>query len=106
MNVRRLWGVLGGLVWLLSACTSQASAPAATATRSATATPLPPTPSPTVTATPVPTQAARMDCTLESSLLPTPGPTEQSLFPAVGEGDWVQGPPTAAVTIVEYGDFQ
>jgi hypothetical protein len=40
------------------------------------------------------------------SLQPTPGPTEQSLFPASRQGDQASGPVTATVTIIEYGDFQ
>ena len=44
-------------------------------------------------------------CTVVSPK-PTPGPTQASLFPPVTDQDWVQGAPTAAVTLVEYGDFQ
>ena len=44
-------------------------------------------------------------CTVVSPQ-PTPGPTEQSLFPPVSDQDWVQGPETASITIIEYGDFQ
>jgi hypothetical protein len=44
-------------------------------------------------------------CTVVSPQ-PTPGPTEQSLFPPVTDQDWVQGPETASITIIEYGDFQ
>lgn len=44
-------------------------------------------------------------CTAVSPM-PTPGPTELSYFPPVSENDWVQGPDDAAVTIIEYGDFQ
>jgi len=47
----------------------------------------------------------RMTCTVESRD-PTPGPTEASIFPPVSESDWVQGPDTAEVTIIEYSDFQ
>lgn len=45
------------------------------------------------------------NCTVVSRQ-PTPGPTEQSLFPPVGSQDWVEGPPSAAVTFIEYSDFQ
>jgi len=37
---------------------------------------------------------------------PTPGPTQESIFPPVGSEDWVRGPDTARVTIIEYSDFQ
>ncbi len=33
-------------------------------------------------------------------------PLATSLRPAVGERDHIQGPPSAAVTLVEYGDYQ
>jgi hypothetical protein len=33
-------------------------------------------------------------------------PTQQSLFPAVTDADWVIGEDTAAMTLVEYADFQ
>jgi hypothetical protein len=44
-------------------------------------------------------------CTVVSPQ-PTPGPTEQSLFPAHKDSDWVMGPLTATVTVIEYGDYQ
>ncbi len=66
-------------------------------------------PTPTATATRLPdptaTPAPVAGCTVVS-LLPTPGPTEQSLFPDVTEKDWSRGPLTASVTIIEYSDFQ
>jgi cyclophilin family peptidyl-prolyl cis-trans isomerase/protein-disulfide isomerase len=37
---------------------------------------------------------------------PTPGPTEESMFPPVTEKDWSIGPANATVTILEYGDYQ
>jgi len=48
----------------------------------------------------------KMACTMETALMPTPNATEQSLFPTVSDQDWVQGPPDAAVTFIEYSDFQ
>ena len=45
------------------------------------------------------------NCTVVSQS-PTPGATEQSIFPPVSDSDWTIGPDTAAVTIIEYGDFQ
>lgn len=56
--------------------------------------------SPTVAGT-----AAPVTCTVVSQQ-PTPGPTEQSLFPPVTEKDWVLGPSTASVTLIVYSDFQ
>ena len=47
----------------------------------------------------------RANCTVES-FDPTPGPTEESIFAPVTESDWVRGSYTAAVTIIEYSDFQ
>ncbi|MBW8010393.1 MAG: hypothetical protein FVQ83_04005 [Chloroflexi bacterium] len=49
--------------------------------------------------------APQPNCTV-SSPQPTPGPTQQSIFPAVSEQDWALGPETASLTIIEYGDFQ
>ncbi len=37
---------------------------------------------------------------------PTPGPTEQSLFPQPSSSDWQRGSESAPVTIIEYCDFQ
>lgn len=50
-------------------------------------------------------EASEANCTVVSHQ-PTPGPTEQSLVPPVGSGDWTFGPDDAAVTFTEYGDFQ
>jgi len=47
----------------------------------------------------------RAKCTVESRD-PTPGPTEESIFAPVSESDWARGLDTAAVTIIEYSDFQ
>jgi hypothetical protein len=64
-------------------------------------------PAPTVVLT-VPTQAALLPdsgCTVVTQK-PTPGPTAESIFPPVGNTDWVKGPANAKVTIIEYSDFQ
>lgn len=37
---------------------------------------------------------------------PTPGPTEESIFPPVSDRDWMKGLPAAPINIIEYGDFQ
>ena len=84
---------------LLSACTAADVTPQAGST-TAKAT----TPADTV-ATRDP-NAVEMQCQVVS-VDPTPGPTEVSMFPPVGEGDWVLGDnPNAALTVIEYSDFQ
>jgi hypothetical protein len=75
---------------ILAACSGQA-APAASP--QATAIQLPVTPTSSAAC-----QAIQAE--------PTPGPETPSLFPAVESSDWAQGPSGAAVTIIEYGDFQ
>lgn len=60
----------------------------------------------TATASPDPSVQTVMEgCTLQTLLAP-PNATEVSRFPAPGPDDWQIGPEAAAVTIVEYGDFQ
>jgi hypothetical protein len=66
---------------------------------------------PVPTATIRPTQAstkppAQANCTVSSSLMPTAGPTEASLFAPVNDNDWVEGAKNPSVTIIEYSDFQ
>jgi hypothetical protein len=85
----------------LAGCIPQVQAtPTATATTNTR-------PAPTVILT-VPTQAALFPdsgCTVITQK-PTPGPTAESIFPPVSDTDWVKGPITAKVTIIEYSDFQ
>jgi hypothetical protein len=69
-----------------------------------------PSPTPIATApatstTTAPAASSQAGCTVVS-LLPTQGPTQASLFPPVSDQDWVQGPESAKVTIIEYSDFQ
>ncbi len=52
-----------------------------------------------------PTSSESPGCVVQSPF-PTPGPTEQSLFPPVSASDWVKGPASATVTFTEYSDFQ
>jgi hypothetical protein len=57
---------------------------------------------------PVSTQAAVFPdsgCTVVTTK-PTPGPTPESIYPAVTDKDWAKGPSDARVTIIEYSDFQ
>jgi protein-disulfide isomerase len=66
----------------------------------------PPAPT-TVLTVPAANEPAGPDsgCTVISRK-PTPGPTQESLFPPVSKDDWVKGPENAKVTIIEYADFQ
>jgi hypothetical protein len=85
--LKRLFLPVLALLALLSACSGELPA---------TATPVPATQIP-------PTK--QPGCTM-ISVMPTPGPTEQSLFPPVLDADWVRGSESADVTIIEYSDFQ
>jgi hypothetical protein len=72
-----------------------------------TTTPTGARPAPTVILT-VPAESALSPdsgCTVITQR-PTPGPTAESIFPPVSETDWVKGPASAKVTIIEYSDFQ
>jgi hypothetical protein len=64
-------------------------------------------PAPTVALT-VPAESAispASSCTVITKK-PTPGPTPVSTYPPVTDSDWVKGPASAKVTIIEYSDFQ
>lgn len=93
---------------LLSACQAAGSGGGKVTVMPATAT----VPAATPTQTQPPAVATRdpkavaMECEVVSAN-PTPGPTEESLFPPVSDEDWVLGDAQAAVmTITEYSDFQ
>jgi hypothetical protein len=106
--MRKLWlliGALAGLALGLVACEPSAA--------SLTATPQTPASTPVLASSPVaaaptlpllPTTEPAF-CTV-TSRLPTPGPTEVSLFPGVSQSDWKLGPDGAKVVFMEYGDFQ
>jgi cyclophilin family peptidyl-prolyl cis-trans isomerase/protein-disulfide isomerase len=67
---------------------------------------LAPTPRPLITSAPT---LAQDYCTMVSSAETIQDPTQaalKELVPPVSETDWVDGPDTAAVTIIEYADFQ
>jgi hypothetical protein len=94
--MRKFWLVIS----LMAAALLAACASATPAVQSSTRAPAP-LPSPTaalLTSEPA-------VCTV-SSRLPTPGPTEVSLFPSPGKEDWKKGPDNARVVFLEYGDFQ
>jgi PBP1b-binding outer membrane lipoprotein LpoB len=114
--LRRMLVVLFVLSLFLAGCQSQTATPAtgpavqetkASVTQSdpfGDASPVSPETEP-----PAPTtsgdESAVANCTVVSRE-PTPGPTEESMFPPPGESDWVVGPETATMTIYEYSDFQ
>ena len=50
-------------------------------------------------------QVVPASCTVVK-LVPTQGPTEESLFPPVSDSDWALGPADAALTIMEYSEMQ
>ncbi len=88
---------------ILAACGGQSTATkwAPTSTRASTAAaatsaPVEPTLPPTPTVTPLPNGCETV------SLLPEPDPA----FPDVNATDWVLGPATARITILEFSDFQ
>lgn len=90
---------------LLAACGGQSTATkwASTSTKApttakaaATATAVQPTAAPTPTVTPLPNGCQTV------SLLPPPDPA----FPDVTKTDWVKGPASAKITILEFSDFQ
>ncbi len=81
--------------------TSSAAPPAPT---EVVATSPAPSPSPAVAAATEGAVDFVSECTLVSSL--PEAPSEFAELFGVTAGDWVDGPETAALTIVEYGDFQ
>jgi hypothetical protein len=97
-----LIGALAGLALALVGCSTPATALPVTPT-------IAPSPIPSrVAATPglasLPTTEPAT-CMVASGI-PTPGPTEASLFPGVGQVDWKLGPDGARVVFIEYSDFQ
>ncbi|MDD5468026.1 MAG: hypothetical protein PHS96_09480 [Anaerolineales bacterium] len=86
--------VLACLLPLLAACQAKTTTPSGTSTLLT---------APTATSGQAPASAP--GCTVVTAD-PTPGATEESLFPPVSDEDWIVGPETAEVTIFEYSDFQ
>ena len=120
----KFWSGWLVLVLLLAACTSSQTVipdtPAvAIVEPTATLQSLPqqealPTETRSPTSTPVPATATTMleelppvpsGCTVVTRKY-SPEPTQESIFPPVSSTDWIIGPETAAVTLIEYGDFQ
>jgi protein-disulfide isomerase len=111
--MQKLW-ILASLllIMLAGACaaatpepapeTEATQAPAATAVEAATPVAVEPEITPTIVDF---AASAPASCTVVSSM-PEPDPTQVALFPPVREDDLAFGPPDAAVTILEYSDFQ
>jgi hypothetical protein len=104
------------LVLVLAACTPlstpTSSLKASTATSAAKLVGVTPLASGTLaasSATAVATTDSSANCTVSSSVFPTPNPTEASqtsLFKPVSDSDYVLGNKEASITFLEYGDFQ
>lgn len=74
-----------------------------------------PTDTPLPTATVIPTSTLQPTVAITPSgpascqvvpVVPTIDPTAAAMFPSVNKDDWSKGSDTAAITIIEYGDFQ
>jgi hypothetical protein len=72
-----------------------------------TATEVPPEPTQVPEPTSIPVIATRppATCTVVS-MRPEDQENQESPFPAVSKDDWIEGPESASVTIIEYGDYQ
>jgi hypothetical protein len=114
--VKKLLSLVVLLMVFLAACQSAAGIPTTPPPANLDPQEAPPVTaaSPTAQTVPTATQDEASDqieipqeanCTVVSRQ-PTPGPTEQSIVPAVSDSDWTHGPENADVTIIEYGDFQ
>jgi hypothetical protein len=90
---------------LITACGGASKPKSNAATHTEVSRDAPPTLAPTPTLLSPGDLQLTTNCTVVSRR-PTPGPTEQSLFPPVDEDDWVKGEEDAPVTIIEYSDFQ
>jgi hypothetical protein len=88
------------LALVLVACKSSTSA-------EPTATEIPPEPTQVPELTSIPVSATRppATCTVVS-MRPEDQENQESPFPAVSESDWIEGPESASVTFIEYGDYQ
>jgi len=96
--------LLVGLLLLVTACKSATPEATPTATTAPQA--------PTQASSPTSSSSFELGepvsipgCTVVS-LMPTAGPTEESLFPSHKDTDWALGPEDAAVKLIVYSDFQ
>ncbi len=103
MFSKNIFKVLIPIFALVLAACSGAGAPVTPEPTTPPATEPAPTSLPSPTFVPAATNAP--GCSVVSETF-SPEPPADSPFPPVGEEDWAQGPANAAVTLVEYGDFQ
>lgn len=114
--MRKFFSVIIPILLLLTSCTTHQQAintpDGATMTETTRSTVLlQPSPSDVVTNTPLTTDESENEiemmpgCTI-MSIEPTESSKEDSLFGLITEDDWVIGPATATVTLLEYSDFQ
>jgi len=103
---KRLLVIMMLIPLLLAACNGAQSAVDEGAAQAVAAPPEVAPTEPEATATTAPPKASgpEMECTLVSNL--PEAPAELVEIFGVKENDWVQGSDTAAVTFVEYSDFQ
>jgi hypothetical protein len=110
MFIRRLIPLLLILAVLLTACGGTAALPGEDTPAPVVDTALPPSPTTPAADTPAAPPASPpvnsvAGCTVVSTVS-EPDPMIEELFPPVSANDWVKGPETARVTIIEYSDFQ
>jgi cyclophilin family peptidyl-prolyl cis-trans isomerase/protein-disulfide isomerase len=117
--IKRIFFFVILLALALSACQGAGPGTGTAANNSSSTAPanIPPSPSatiaPTAATTPPaakappagPSASVPVGCTVVS-IQPTPGPTQESLFPSVSSSDWSRGSADASITILEYADFQ
>ncbi len=108
--MRKLWPIVLLIgVLALSACgqATATSTAAPTATTAPVNTPESSGATSVPTLAPLPTSSGPAECRT-SAVVPfgTPDPTQAAAIPPITENDWVLGPETASVTIMEYSDYQ
>jgi hypothetical protein len=98
--LRRLVFILFVLSMALAACQANQAGTQPTATTAL----LPPT-GETAAPPEMPEGVPMADC-VPVSFNPTPEPTMAALLPPPQDGEWIKGPDSALVTVIEYSDFQ
>lgn len=101
--LRKIWILACAFGLLLGGCGAPPTSKPSEVVDTATAAPIVNNPE---TSTSLPTNSKEPAACTVTSPRPTAGPTQPSLYPAPGPEDWVKGPETAYVTILEYSDFQ